>query len=422
MSAWSITPVSATSSRPVSRSRTISAPWPSADRSAAARATSSATRSTVRCSVGEKSQLNEPDPADPLERAAQLRLEDDDEGEQADDREGLEDLGQEAQVERAGGRVDREQDADADDEADGAGAPDQAEQPVDQERRDPDVDQRGQVDLADDRLEKLRHRPPSLHPREGPAGAPAGRAGAGRAWPVRRTAAATRGSSARRVDDERAEALADRGVVVEVGEPAEEQELLDGLASASPGRGRARRGAGGGPGRTGRGRSPGSRRRPRPTGGRPGGGRGPRPGGRRGPRRARRRTGRPRRRRRGRSRARPARRRPPRRSGSGSRRRAAPAPRAAGSGSRLRLGLRLAARAPRLRAPRSSASPLVGSRRGGLGRLGSGSGCASGGSARRSGVGLGACGRAGRLEHAQRLVEGALGGLVAGRRASGAAR
>ena len=39
------------------------------------------------------------DPADALERPAQLRLEDDDEGEQADDGAGLEDLGEQAQVE-----------------------------------------------------------------------------------------------------------------------------------------------------------------------------------------------------------------------------------------------------------------------------------------------------------------------------------
>ena len=59
-SAWIMTPVSATSSSPVSRSRTISAPWPSADICAAAWATSSATCSTARRSAGEKSQLNDP--------------------------------------------------------------------------------------------------------------------------------------------------------------------------------------------------------------------------------------------------------------------------------------------------------------------------------------------------------------------------
>ena len=47
------------------------------------------------------------DPADPLERPPQLRLEDDDEGEQADDGAGLEDLGEQPQVERDGQRVDQ---------------------------------------------------------------------------------------------------------------------------------------------------------------------------------------------------------------------------------------------------------------------------------------------------------------------------
>ena len=99
-SPWSITPVSATSSSPVSRSSTISAPWPSADSPAAARATSvgdvlDGARLGRRQEPAERA-----DPADPLERPAELGLEDDDEGEQADDGAGLEDLGQEAQVER----------------------------------------------------------------------------------------------------------------------------------------------------------------------------------------------------------------------------------------------------------------------------------------------------------------------------------
>ena len=51
------------------------------------------------------------DAADPLERAAQLGLEDDDEREQPDDGAGLEDLGQELEPEEAGRGVDREQDA-----------------------------------------------------------------------------------------------------------------------------------------------------------------------------------------------------------------------------------------------------------------------------------------------------------------------
>ena len=52
LSPWIMIPDSATSSRPVSRSRTMRAPWPSVDRSAAARATSSATWSTARESAG----------------------------------------------------------------------------------------------------------------------------------------------------------------------------------------------------------------------------------------------------------------------------------------------------------------------------------------------------------------------------------
>ena len=50
--------------------------------------------------------------------------------------------------------VDDDQDADADDQPDGTRPTDQAEQPVDQEGRDPDVDQRGQADLVQDRSER----------------------------------------------------------------------------------------------------------------------------------------------------------------------------------------------------------------------------------------------------------------------------
>ena len=230
--------------------------------------------------------VERPDPADPLERAAKLRLEDDDEGEQADDGEGLEDLGEEPQVEGAGRGVDREQDADADHEADRAGPADQAEQPVDQERRDPDVDQRGQVDLVDDRLEKLRHRPPSLHRAVGPDRRASGR----RAGSVgRRASGAQRGRPAARPRGGRR-----RARTAVASRPRRRRGRRSGRAAgacrrpapASRGRGRARRGGGGGPGRTGRARSRGSRRRPRPTGGPPGGGRGRRRGGRRGPRRS----------------------------------------------------------------------------------------------------------------------------------------
>ena len=101
-SAWIMTPVSATSSRPVSRSRTMSAPWPSAESSAGG----------VGDLVGDvldgallgrrEEPVERADAPDPLERAPQLRLEDDDEREQSDDRAGLEDLGQELEPEEAG--------------------------------------------------------------------------------------------------------------------------------------------------------------------------------------------------------------------------------------------------------------------------------------------------------------------------------
>ena len=58
-SPWIITPVSAICSRPVSRSITMSAPWCSADSSAAARGTSVATTSEARSSA-EISQPSEP--------------------------------------------------------------------------------------------------------------------------------------------------------------------------------------------------------------------------------------------------------------------------------------------------------------------------------------------------------------------------
>ena len=109
--------------------------------------------------IGRRQEPAErPDAADPLERAAQLGLEDDDEGEDADDRAGLHDLGQEPQVERHGEAVEDDEDAHADDEPDRARPADQLEQPVDEERSDPDIDDGRQVDLIEDRLDK-RHRP-----------------------------------------------------------------------------------------------------------------------------------------------------------------------------------------------------------------------------------------------------------------------
>jgi hypothetical protein len=175
------------------------------------------------------------DAADPLERPAELRLEDDDEGEQADDRQGLEDLGEEAEVEDAGGGVDREQDTDTDHEADRARAPDQAEQPVDEERGDPDVDQRGQVDLFDDRLEKLRHR--ACQSTSGPLA----RIEVGRSrWACPRAVLRPGRSGAERdrpwlvgepLGDEAADPIADGLVVVELGKATEQHELLDGLTA-----------------------------------------------------------------------------------------------------------------------------------------------------------------------------------------------
>jgi len=44
------------------------------------------------------------DPADPLERSAKLGLEDDDEGEQADDGAGLKDLGEQLEFEESSRR------------------------------------------------------------------------------------------------------------------------------------------------------------------------------------------------------------------------------------------------------------------------------------------------------------------------------
>ena len=93
------------------------------------------------------------DTADPLERPAQLRLEYDHEGKDADDRSGLENLGQQTQAQRLGCRIDEEQDADADHQSYGASPADQAEQPVDEECGDPDVDQRGRSNLIQDRLQ-----------------------------------------------------------------------------------------------------------------------------------------------------------------------------------------------------------------------------------------------------------------------------
>ena len=92
----------------------------------AAWAISAATCSAVRSSAGENSQASEPTRPIRSRRAPELGLEDDHEGEHADDGARLEDLAQERQVEQSGGRVDRDEDADADDETYRPGPADQA--------------------------------------------------------------------------------------------------------------------------------------------------------------------------------------------------------------------------------------------------------------------------------------------------------
>ena len=137
-------PVSATSSRPVSRSSTISAPWPSADSPAAARATSLATSSAVRDSGGESSQPNEP--TRPIRSRARRSS-----GWKTTTSAKRPTTAPACRIwvsrrrSKHGQAVDHEQDADADDEPDGARSADQAEEPVDEERRDPDVDDRRQA-------------------------------------------------------------------------------------------------------------------------------------------------------------------------------------------------------------------------------------------------------------------------------------
>ena len=121
-SAWSMTPVSAISSRPVSRSSTMSAPWPSRDRIPAALATSAGDVLDAALLRRGQQPAERPDPPDPLERAPQLGLEHDDEREQPDDGARLEQLGEQPQLEELGEGVDAEQDRHADDEGDRARA------------------------------------------------------------------------------------------------------------------------------------------------------------------------------------------------------------------------------------------------------------------------------------------------------------
>ena len=134
----------------------MSAPWPSADSAAAARATSVGDdldrpilgrhqpaseptrpiRSSARRSSGWKTttSANSPTTA-PVSRIWVSSR----------------------SAEQPGREVDDEQDRHADDEANRARAPDEAEQPVDEERRDPDVQDGRQANLIQDRREELRH-------------------------------------------------------------------------------------------------------------------------------------------------------------------------------------------------------------------------------------------------------------------------
>ena len=112
------------------------------ERGGGAGETMAATRVCVR---GGTRRCHDPaqraDAPDALQRPAQLRLEDDDERQQADHGAGLEDRGEEPQVERLGDHVDDVQQDRADHEPDRAGALDQAEQAVDQEGGEGDIEQ-----------------------------------------------------------------------------------------------------------------------------------------------------------------------------------------------------------------------------------------------------------------------------------------
>ncbi len=97
--------------------------------------------------------------AEALEGAPELGLEDHHEGKQADHGARLEDLGQQLQAEELRGNVHAVHEGDADDEPHGAGVADQAEEPVDQEARERDVDNRGRRDLhARQEVRQLPHR------------------------------------------------------------------------------------------------------------------------------------------------------------------------------------------------------------------------------------------------------------------------
>jgi hypothetical protein len=110
-SAWIITPVSATSSRPVSLEddqRAVAV----GRQGDAAWATSSAMCSTVRVSAREE-PVERADPADPLERPAELGLEDGDQANRPTTARVWR-IWVRSRRSKAGRRIDREQDADAD--------------------------------------------------------------------------------------------------------------------------------------------------------------------------------------------------------------------------------------------------------------------------------------------------------------------
>ena len=99
--------------------------------------------------------------ADALQGSSELGLEDDDEGEEADDGPGLQDLREELESEELSCCVDDVEGDDADDEAHGARAPDEAEEPVEEERREDDVDDRDRLDLyTGERVQEAVHRRP----------------------------------------------------------------------------------------------------------------------------------------------------------------------------------------------------------------------------------------------------------------------
>ena len=98
-------------------------------------------------------------PAPAVRGPPQLGLEDDDEREKADHGARLEDARQESKVEGLGGNVDRVEHDRADDESDRAGALNEAEKPVKEQRRERDIEDCRRFDVrASDQVLKLLHR------------------------------------------------------------------------------------------------------------------------------------------------------------------------------------------------------------------------------------------------------------------------